>query len=313
MAEHKQKAVFFLTLPLWQCVLNLLGMSTNPLLMQGEAYEAGKLFDNDKSIGEQSAWSYQMQLAVYFGELTLAKELCDKLLKLGGSNEWHYFACARTFFFGLIAVDLYRKHRKRKYKQLAQKMAAKLKKWTTAGAINCLHKYLILKAELASIKGSVDEVKTDGDSSINDIRRIYDAAISSSQRSGFGQDAALANERAGEYLLRLRKEGDLDDPNDYYWPEIYITRAHRLYSEWGALGKANDLSQRRSDLIESQSKNESHHKKGSNMQGRQRFDDMSYLAREKESSAHRKIGFRFSAVSSSMQSFSASVANSTIR
>mmetsp|Transcript_17099 Transcript_17099/g.49082 ORF Transcript_17099/g.49082 Transcript_17099/m.49082 type:complete len:108 (+) Transcript_17099:15-338(+) len=104
------------------------------------------------------------------------------------------FSCARAFSFGLIGIDLYRKYRKRKYKQLAQKMTAKLKKWTTSGGINCLHKYLLLKAELASIKGSVDEVKTDGNSSIDDIRRKYDAAISSSQRSGFGQDAALASE-----------------------------------------------------------------------------------------------------------------------
>lgn len=80
-----------------------------------------------------------------------------------------------------------------------------------------------------------------------DIKAKFDEAIRDSQRSGFIQDAALANELCGEYMLTVEEE-----PDDF-WPKIYISKAHELYIQWGARGKAEHLFQKRKDVINQES------------------------------------------------------------
>jgi hypothetical protein len=51
-------------------------------------------------------------------------------------------------------------------------------------------------------------------------------------RSGFSVIEAIANERAGEYMISV---GDL------FWAETYLSRALLLYGEWGATPKMRQM------------------------------------------------------------------------
>eukprot|EP00957_Ditylum_brightwellii_P168357 12815595-Ditylum_brightwellii.AAC.1 len=60
-------------------------------------------------------------------------------------------------------------------------------------------------------------------------KQKYDAAITTSARTGFIHDRALANERAGIYMLKS---------GDKYLAFHYLSSAIQLYSRWGAKAKA---------------------------------------------------------------------------
>ena len=63
---------------------------------------------------------------------------------------------------------------------------------------------------------------------------LYDAAISSSQIHKFVNEEALANELAGHFYLETgRKNRSIH----------YFTQAFEKYNEWGAVAKANALSE----------------------------------------------------------------------
>ena len=207
----------------------------------------------------------------------------------------------RKFFIGLVAIELFRETKKWKYKKLATKMADRLEGLAKKGAINCFHKYLILKAELLATKGSVDDVKSFD--SVDDIRRVYDKAIATSQRAGFSQDAALACEKAGEYFYRLRESGE-----DTFWPEVCLSRAHRLYSEWGATAKANELLKRRTSFIDDENSQVGDVygglRKSKNIKGRQRFSDVSQVSEDRQSDTSRRLGVNLSTLSRHRSSLS---------
>jgi len=56
------------------------------------------------------------------------------------------------------------------------------------------------------------------------------------------QDAALANELAGEYILRTTK--------DVFWANVYFSKAYYLYELWGAEGKMKYLRSIRGQFIQ---------------------------------------------------------------
>ncbi len=215
-------------LPLRQCVLNLMGKSLCPTTMTGDAMNE-KEFEKGK-IGVVVMWSYQMQLAYYFDNLTLAEELVTKLRPHSEGLTAPFFQIARRFFFSLILMGCAKKSpKKKRYIKEAKFDIDWLKKRVECGAINCLHKLLILEAELLTL-----------DAKASMIRQTFDKAIMSARKTGFTQDEALGNELAGKYFL---------SQNDSYWAEVYLSRAITLYSEWGANGKVSQLKQQSQSIL----------------------------------------------------------------
>ena len=64
------------------------------------------------------------------------------------------------------------------------------------------------------------------------MKNSFDKAIRTFGREGILSFKALANERAGAYYLAL---------GDSNWAATYLTRAHDLYLDWGAGGKARQM------------------------------------------------------------------------
>ena len=79
----------------------------------------------------------------------------------------------------------------------------------------------MLEAEDAVIHDKKDHIESN-----------YSKAITTASRSGFIQDAGLANERYGSYLLSQNQVSDA---------LFYYKQSLRCYSEWGATRKVEKL------------------------------------------------------------------------
>lgn len=75
----------------------------------------------------------------------------------------------------------------------------------------------------------------------SEIRKSFDTGIAIATKSGFKQDAAIANELCGEYHVRK---------GDAFWAKTYLSRAYELYQLWGADTKLSQLLKRRQPYIE---------------------------------------------------------------
>lgn len=236
MREYKQEKALAIYLPLFQCMLNMTGSYENALLLAGEAISPEEF--EDKKLSNSTIMSYQMQLAYYFDDIQLAETMSTKLQEVSKSFNAHYLFVARLFFFGLIALrvafDTFGKKKKRNL-FLAKRVIRELAMWTSHGGLNCLHKLLILKAELKALEfldqhTSCRPKKQDIDS----VRDAYDTAIRTAIRSGFKNDAALACERASVFFERSSGEE--------FWIRTYLSRAIEYYNLWGARAKVDKLT-----------------------------------------------------------------------
>lgn len=157
------------------------------------------------------------------------KEALRVLIEFGKTKAnlaTHFFTSIYTFFLGLVAIEMARTtKRSGKHRAVAQKAIKTIKSWVKIGNANLAHKLLLLKADFNALQENHEKK----------VRMDYDAAIVAASRAGFIQDAALANERAGLWF------SSRNDENSQYWAKVYIERAHLLYSDWSAHGKARHM------------------------------------------------------------------------
>lgn len=122
--------------------------------------------------------------------------------------------------FCLAAIALERDTGKRVFSRKRKFLTKIVKKFELSGVPGVSHRLFLIEAETSTLnpRASPEDVKT-----------LFDKAISTSSRTGFVQDCAIANERCGSYFLRR---------DDSEWAEYYLTRAMELYGDWGAMEKA---------------------------------------------------------------------------
>jgi tetratricopeptide (TPR) repeat protein len=133
------------------------------------------------------------------------------------------------FHQALSLFAMSRKTKKHKYVKRAKQIAAKIKSWVKKGNPNVNHYIIFLDAEKAAFYGQHDKA-----------RILYSQAFSTASRTGFQQDAALVSERFGEFLLYDLGNKERAVPQ--------LKDAIRLYSNWGAIYKADTLRKKHSSL-----------------------------------------------------------------
>ncbi|WP_226037828.1 ATP-binding sensor histidine kinase [Aquibacillus saliphilus] len=109
-----------------------------------------------------------------------------------------------------------------------KKKLAKLENWANHSPTNYLHKYLLVKGELARVEGN------------NEAIHLYNRAIRLAEENGYMQDAALASECAANYYL---------DKNLPKSAKTYLVDAYHSYRFWGAKRIAYDISQKHPELL----------------------------------------------------------------
>ena len=169
---------------------------------------------------------------VYLGDYEIGAEIALK------EQDSLYKSIAGFSFFGFFtfprAFCLYARARatgQRRLWQNARKVRQVLRLWVRNGGVNFLHQLFLLDAEDAVLRG--DAVAAS---------KAYSAAITTAARSGFVQDAGLANERYADFLVSLQ-DGTADV--DYHYRE-----AIKYYSEWGSSGNVASVRQKRLALDE---------------------------------------------------------------
>ena len=223
MKDQKQMYIYQAQCVSRQYTLNLLGKSDNPLLLTGEAWEE-RGGDHHMNMVEKTKRS---RLAYCFGDFQdawrFAEETPDlKKFSFGSSVIWR-----QSFSVGLVAFALAKKTGKRIWKKRAASFHKQIKKWYQAGNINCRHMLKIFDAERAVVRGKASEK----------VKKKYDEAIKTAGRSGCRQDSALANELAGEYYVYFASAPDT------FWAKHYLGCALRLYEEWEAHAKVDQMKE----------------------------------------------------------------------
>ena len=246
MKEYKQEKALRIYSPLLQCMLNMSGESQDPVVLTGEAVSQKDY--NEQKFTNGIIMSYQLQLAYYFGNMQLAEEMSAKLQQMGTAFNAHYLYVVRKFFFGLIALRVAfdgSGTKQRKNIAVAKRVIKEMEQWTRHGGLNCLHKVLILRAELKAFDFIHRGYRFSRKAPIESVRGAYDIAISTSVRSGFCNDAALACERASVFFERSKE--------DQYWADSYRSRAIDYYKLWGARPKIAQLTVERSKSVKFES------------------------------------------------------------
>jgi predicted ATPase len=232
MVDYNQKMIYLILTPFHQAIIKLVIPSENPSNLDGEYMQVESFLKDlnceaDGAIALITVYKMRLLLAYHFDDLDVAHEMSEmmqgKLIEAEGTSVNLPFV---IFFKGLTALAFVRLSGKWKYRREAQSALKRMEKWVKNGAVNSYHLLLILKAESKAVKqGSRGE----------DVRTAFNLAIRVSGRSGFLQDKALASERAGVYHVLK---------NDEYHARMYLEQATVLYSEWGALAKADYLKRK---------------------------------------------------------------------
>ncbi|GAA0425148.1 hypothetical protein GCM10008934_13900 [Virgibacillus salarius] len=176
-------------------------------------------------------YTIRLQMTYLFQNKQEAIAIMKKLDRLVDDNLILVIVPDYYFYDALWTVRLIRDGQlsKQEGKAIVKKRLAKLKMWSTHGEANYLHKFLLVKAELTSIKDANDK-------SIY----LYNQASNFAKQNGYIQDAALANLCAGHYYLNR------DLPKSAM---AYMVEAYQYFMDWGAVNVALQISQGHPELF----------------------------------------------------------------
>ena len=225
----------------WQGSLNLLGEAEDPVVFSGSAMEQSA-FESDHlqdMIVQTAYWAVRIEVAYIYGDLTVCADLAEKLwARQPGVDGTIFSGPYNLFFLGLTAMGLAQTGRAgtKRYLKLANAAIQGLEKWP----VRHIQQFLdLLYAERAKLR------KKPG----NEIKQLFDTAIASASRSQLTHIQALANERAGIYLLE-------EDGGPSGRAKLYFFRSFKLYIAWNAHGKSNALKAKYPFLVEMEHQDE---------------------------------------------------------
>jgi diguanylate cyclase (GGDEF)-like protein/PAS domain S-box-containing protein len=118
---------------------------------------------------------------------------------------------------------------KKKYLKTINENQKQLQRWADNCPENFLHLFLLVKAEIARMRGNEPETM-----------KLYDQAIDAARENGFIRHEALANELAAKFYLDIGVKKIAI---------LHMTEAHYGYKMWGAVRKVQDLEKKYPHLL----------------------------------------------------------------
>ena len=210
--------------------LNVENMS-DYLVFLAKAYEAVKLLKTDAL--DDSIYIQQFQntdIMVYNllkMQYCFLAEKCDDAAGLVLASQKHekvffaHYQYADYLFYQSLIITGCTGSLEGKYEKILRKNLCKLKKWYKSCPNNFGHKFYLISAEIARIKGKSDEAADQ-----------YNKAVTSAAENGFTQNEAIASELAGKFYFSVG-----------YWKEAEanIINACKKYEQWGSDAKVELL------------------------------------------------------------------------
>jgi predicted ATPase/signal transduction histidine kinase len=217
-----------------------IGAEQMMLALQGTTHSLDSFSDDSfneveyEQFLEQNKDAAVANLAYYLRRLQ-ALYLCgfyDKAEPYAEKIQAQFFAIQATlngpeylFYRGMLSAVQLPHASSEKQSQHRKYLAASLKafkKYAQNCAVNHRHKYLLLQAEDARLRGKNQQA-----------RALYAEAVVETRKNGFLQHEAIASERAARFA---------DAHNDRKEAEKYFWQSHQTYLRWGASAKAEQLA-----------------------------------------------------------------------
>jgi hypothetical protein len=238
MEDLKREKARRQTKTIFQAVLNLMGKSADPCVLTGEAMDEEMMTricneEQDKVVLAMMQ-ALRMQLLATFGRYDEGSEIAISTgNKLAHQIPGSTMVAVDPFFRALCLYGMAKKNPKlsTKFQRHAHKAHQTINTYLKKGNPNVRHLKPFLDAEKASLKHKNYQVTLNN----------YEVATVMASRHGFQQDAALANEHFGKFLLDCMKDEEM--------AAFRIHRAIRLYYEWGSPLKGSMLEKEYENLL----------------------------------------------------------------
>ncbi|MCU0443996.1 MAG: trifunctional serine/threonine-protein kinase/ATP-binding protein/SpoIIE family protein phosphatase [Microscillaceae bacterium] len=222
----KQAAKYEEILSNYQIFAFLLGKSNTLETYEGKPFNEAdliqKLQADNKQAVLQSYRACKAYLALLFENYAEAEPFIADFQKNIDAAIGSAFLSFFWFVKGLLAANA----GKAKEVKIVEK---KLKKWAKHSPVNYLHKLYLLQAEQAAISQKIALAN-----------QLYSQAIQEAQKNNYLNDAALACELYGKFLLRQNQEA---------LATYFLQNAGQLYGKWGAIAKVEHLQSKYSSYL----------------------------------------------------------------
>ncbi len=222
---------------LWQVLLNLTDVGDSRTKLTGKA------MDEDIMVPQWEAANNKIVLAAFFSNkntLCVLHHEYSEALKCVDEVETYLESVAGSViirnvaFYGSIAklalCPEASSRDRRKYFKWANKHHKLLRKWAKYSPENNLHRYHLIKAEMARVQRKNETAETH-----------YDLAITLSRDHQYLHEEAFANELAARYYLSIGKKR---------MASLYLRDAYNCYYRWGAISKLKQLKELYPGLLE---------------------------------------------------------------
>ena len=144
-----------------------------------------------------------------------------------------------NFYSSLVSLARYEENTDESLKELCLEKQKTLQSWVENCPENFLHKYQLVEAEIAKVEKKDWHI----------VLELYEQAIENARKYDFIQDAALANECCGKYLLQMEK---------HKYASIHLLEAYQLYKQWGAQAKLTQMEVKYAHILLKQQLDISH-------------------------------------------------------
>jgi hypothetical protein len=230
MEERSQSMIADASKALWRAVLGLMGQSKDHARQRKSGVE-----QSDNPMHKQHIAGWKRIERGYYGDY---EQCAESALEFGNGFQKAApggpFPAVDMFVSALSCFVMTRRTGKSRYKREAKRISTWITGWVKQGNPNARHWKALLDAEMAALKRQNKAAI-----------KHYELAVELAIRGGFIHDAAIANERWGEFAL--------DYLSDRKEAESRLLESLRLCREWGALGKVEKMKEKYSDLLSTSS------------------------------------------------------------
>lgn len=234
MRSHKQQSTLVQAQIFLQFILNLRGMSADPLVLTGELMDQ-ESFVEEHMTNHTNSVEYvsvhRMELAYLMDEPSIAAELVEKLSRLYKTiSIGSYTGSMMCVDVALVSLELARIGDKRKHLSTASRALRMLKKWAKYSPENFLGFVHLIEAEYAVVKGKHFLANSN-----------YLSAIALLAESKHFMYRGIALERAGMFKLSI---------DDEVLGRKYLEDSYSVFADWGAVVKTRQMKRKWSTILD---------------------------------------------------------------
>ncbi|SEL25207.1 serine/threonine protein kinase and signal transduction histidine kinase with GAF sensor [Stigmatella aurantiaca] len=231
MTARKLTAGSYILRTLRQTLLNLMGRSRETTRLLGESFdEARELVDLEAS---GSGWGLSLLylkqglLAYFFRDRARAAALLEVVEPHVTTQVGQFPYLLFHFYQSLALLSAHggaSEADQARFLAQVEKNQARTKHWAEHAPVNSLHRYLLVEAERARVRG--DRLSA---------MQLYEESAAEARKQGFVNEEALCHELAAEFLLSIGRDRLARDS---------LLEAAGAYRRWGAEAKVADLEKR---------------------------------------------------------------------